>query len=239
MRRSDVPGAARHFLAGLRAALPVVAGYLPIAVSFGLVARDAGFSPAMAALMSAVVYAGASQFAAAAMVAAGTMVPEIVLATFFMNLRHLVMTASLMRKVSVPSRTQRLGIAALLTDETFAVASFSREAALARAPGLAGLMLAAWTTWWAGTILGARMADLIPPALAEAMGVMLYGLFIGLLVPAVRGAPIGLAVAVTAMASHTALRLVLAPGWAMVAAIILGAALAPLLARGRKAGAAS
>ncbi len=56
---------------GLRASLPVVLGYLPAAVAFGVAAREAGLSTVEALLMSLVVYSGASQFALVGLVAAG------------------------------------------------------------------------------------------------------------------------------------------------------------------------
>lgn len=222
-------GAARHFLVGLRASFPVVVGYVPIAFSFGLVSHGGGLPLWAAALMSAIVYTGAGQFAAISMLGLATPVPEIVLAVLFMNLRHVVMNLALLPRLAVRSLGLRGLVALGVTDETFAVAAFSREPALSTAAGMLGLNCGAWLSWLLGTIPGAWAAALVPKALNDAMAVMLYGLFIGLLVPAVRGAPRGLAIALGAMAVHLAARQVLAPGWSLVAAIVLGAGLTFLL----------
>jgi predicted branched-subunit amino acid permease len=53
----------RGFPEGLRASVPVVVGYLPAAVAFGVAARGAGLSTAETLLMSLIVYSGTSQFA--------------------------------------------------------------------------------------------------------------------------------------------------------------------------------
>lgn len=50
-------------------------GYLPTAVAFGLVAREAGLGVTDAVLVSVVIFAGASQFALVGLVAAGSAVP--------------------------------------------------------------------------------------------------------------------------------------------------------------------
>jgi len=221
--------AAHRFFDGLRASFPVVVGYLPIAFSFGLVSHEGGLPLWASALMSAVVYTGAGQFAAISMLGMGTPAPEIVAAVLFMNLRHVVMNLALLPKLAMRSLGLRSLVALGVTDETFAVSLFSDRDDVLTPAGMLGLNLGAWCSWWMGTVCGAWAAGLVPKALNDAMAVMLYGLFIGLLVPAVRGAPRGLAVAVGAMGVHLAARQVLPPGWALVAAILLGAGLTFLL----------
>lgn len=210
------------FARGCHAALPVALSYFPIAVSFGIVAGDGGLPLWLAALMSAVVYAGASQFAAVAMLRLGAPAPEIVLATFFLNLRHLVMNLSLLPRLP-DSRLGRLLVAPGITDETFAVASFHPDERVRSIAGMAGLALTAWASWLAGTVTGGLAADALPALFTEAMAVALYGLFIGLLVPAVRAAPAGLVAATAAMAVNWAASQVLPPGWAIILAILAGA----------------
>jgi 4-azaleucine resistance transporter AzlC len=211
------------FLTGLRAALPVMAGYLPIAFSFGLVSHAGGLTPWMAALMSAMVFAGASQFMALSMLGMGAPIPEIVVATLFMNLRHLVMNLSLLPRLGIHSWSARSLVSVGITDETFAVASFSNKADLLGTAGMLGLNGGAWAAWWAGTLMGGWVAPLIPKTVNDVMAVTLYGLFIGLLVPALRAVPKGVVAAGAAMAIHFGARQVLPAGWALVAAIILGA----------------
>jgi len=227
--------AAQRFLSGLRASFPVVVGYLPIAFSFGLVSHEGGLPLWASVLMSAVVYTGAGQFAAVSMLGMGTPGPEIVMAVLFMNLRHVVMNLALLPKLAMKSMGLRSLVALGVTDETFAVSMFSGSDDVLTLAGMLGLNLGAWMSWWLGTVCGAWAAGLVPRGLNDAMAVMLYGLFIGLLVPAVRGAPKGLAIAIGAMGVHLAARQVLPPGWALVAAILLGGCVTFLLPESQEA----
>ena len=218
-----------HFRQGLKASFPVVVGYLPIAFSFGLVSHEGGLPWWAAGLMSLIVYTGAGQFAALSMLGMGTPMPEIVAAVLFMNLRHIVMNLALLPKLAIRSLGLRSLVALGVTDETFAVSLFSADEEVLTTAGMLGLNLGAWSSWWMGSLVGAWAAGLVPKGLNDAMAVMLYGLFIGLLVPAVRGKSRGLVIALGAMAVNLAARQVLAPGWALVAAILLGAGLTFLL----------
>jgi 4-azaleucine resistance transporter AzlC len=106
---------------GLSAAWPICLGYIAIGLAFGVIARKTGLLPLEVGLMSIVVYAGSSQFIAAAMIGAGAGLLPVVLATLFINLRHLLMSSSL----SIHLRDLRGGWLALfaygVTDESFAV----------------------------------------------------------------------------------------------------------------------
>jgi predicted branched-subunit amino acid permease len=70
---------------GVKAALPIVLGYLPVGMAFGVLARQAGLSPLESGSMSLLVYAGASQFIAVEMISKGVPWVPIVLTTFFIN----------------------------------------------------------------------------------------------------------------------------------------------------------
>ena len=76
---------------GLSAAWPICVGYIAIGLAFGVIARKTGLQPLEVGLMSLLVYAGSSQFIAAAMIADGAGLLSIVLTTFMVNLRHLLM----------------------------------------------------------------------------------------------------------------------------------------------------
>ncbi len=106
---------------GLSFAWPICLGYVAIGLAFGVIARKAGLLPLEVGLMSIVVYAGSSQFIATAMLGTGAGFFPIVIATFFINLRHFLMSSSL----SIYLRNLRGGWLALfaygVTDESFAV----------------------------------------------------------------------------------------------------------------------
>ena len=60
---------------GIIDGLPLLGGYIPVAISFGVIAIQAGFSTLEATLISVFIYAGASQFLLVAMVASGAPCP--------------------------------------------------------------------------------------------------------------------------------------------------------------------
>ncbi|PKL16841.1 MAG: autotransporter, partial [Spirochaetae bacterium HGW-Spirochaetae-5] len=110
---------------GLYAGFPVLIGYFPIAVTFGLLAKSVNISLIESFCFSAFVFAGASQFVGLNMFHAGIGAGEITLTVFLLNFRHFLMSAALASK----SYFNRLLIPVIsfgVTDETFAVASMKK-----------------------------------------------------------------------------------------------------------------
>src|SRR6185437_3770864 len=85
----------RGVLAGARACLPIALGAGVYGVVFGILARQAGMSLAEALLMSAIVFAGASQLVALGLWVTPLPVGALILTTLIVNLRHVLMGASL------------------------------------------------------------------------------------------------------------------------------------------------
>lgn len=227
----------RAFFQGLRAGAPIAVGYLPIAMAFGVLARSAGVPEVAAVAMSALVYAGASQFVAVNLLALGVAWSEIVLTTFLLNLRHLLMTAALSRRIEpdVPKPLRAL-VAYGVTDETFAVAALAPDATL-RPAFLLGLNAIAFAAWNVGTVLGLVVGAGLPQALQASLGIALYAMFLGLLIPPMRTSRAVAAVAASAALTHAALTALaaavpLSPGWRIVLATVVGAAVGAALAEG-------
>jgi 4-azaleucine resistance transporter AzlC len=174
-------------LQGVRSGLPIVVGYLPIAFSFGVAATNFGFSVREAVFLSAVIYAGASQFLALPLLASGTPVLVSCLTLLAMNLRHLLYGPALLDRAGARARSRHSWAWAFgLTDEVFATAI----AFLAgRAHGwterwMLGIGAAAYLSWVAGTAAGAFAgggALAAYPAVEAALGFMLPALFLSLL----------------------------------------------------------
>src|SRR5699024_4727466 len=87
------------FQAGIQAGFPIILGYIPVAITFGVLAAQSGLSLFEITLMSALVFAGASQFMGVNMIVAGTSMIEIVVATFVLNFRHFIMSLSFMNEI--------------------------------------------------------------------------------------------------------------------------------------------
>ena len=225
---------ASTFVQGVRAGRPSAIGYLPIAIAFGLLARSAGVSLYIAVLMSLLVFAGASQFIAVNLLALGTHAWEIILTTLVINLRHFLMSASLSQRLAPQlSRGWRSLLAFGLTDETFTVASLQAQSVLG-GPFVLGLNLIAYASWVAGSAAGVLLASGLPAAIQASMGIALYAMFIGLLVPSLRnGLPVIIvvmtAVLLQAIMTWIPLFSSLATGWKLVISAILASMLGATL----------
>lgn len=223
--------AERNFIQGVTAALPIVIGYLPIALTYGLLAKQAGIPLLHIVLMSALVYAGASQFMAVNMIAAGAGAIEIVFATFILNLRHFIMGLSLMNRLKRIPVVYKIFVSAGMTDETFALASIKQEEAKAAGGHqfAAGLVLASYASWVIGSLFGGLLSELIPPSISQSMAIALYAMFIGLLVPSVRKELRVGVVALLSMLLCYVFNQYVASGWAIVFATIAGALIGAFL----------
>lgn len=216
---------------GVSLGLPVALGYLPVAVTFGLLARQAGLSAPQAVGMSLWVYAGASQFLALQMIATGAGLTQIVLATFILNFRHFLMSTALAQRLHLRGPMTPL-LAHGITDETFVVGSIEHDRSPLSVHAFAGLALCAHVAWVAGTLAGSLLVALVPPRLADALGIGLYALFIALLVPSARANwRAGLTAGASALAAWALRRSApgLSGGWVLILATLGVSALATLL----------
>lgn len=223
--------AKQEWRAGVRAAAPVMLGYLPVGIAYGVVARQAGLSVRQTVLMSLTVYGGASEMMAAGMAAQGATVLAIVLTTFILNLRHIIMSTCVFGRMQGGSRAVRMLAAFGVTDETFAVYSTAPHAP--DTPGyFMALALSAYLSWAAGSWLGAVATGLLPPLITSALGISLYAMFIGLLLPGLHGNARLAALVVLTAVCNTALCSIpgMDSGWAMIASTLGCAALGTLFA---------
>ena len=171
------------FLVGMRLALPVVLGYLPVGFAFGVLAVQAGMTPVTVGLMSYFVYAGSGQLIAAGLLASGTSTAGIVLTTFVVNLRHLLMSAAMTPYLRRWSKPLQAWFSFEMTDETFA-ANLGRFNSHGVSKGEAfGLNFFAHTGWVVGGIAGALFDSAISDIRPLGLDYALPGMFIALLIP--------------------------------------------------------
>lgn len=174
------------FRAGLTASLPIAMGYLPIAFSFGVAATRAGFSATEAFALSLIIYAGASQFLALALLTSGAPVLVSAFTLIAMNLRHVLYGPALMRAAGKDGSTRTAWAWAFgLTDEVFgqALGAMARGQRFSERY-MSGLGAGAYASWLAGTALGAVAGGGALegwPAVSAGLGFMLPALFLALL----------------------------------------------------------
>jgi 4-azaleucine resistance transporter AzlC len=144
--------------AGLRAGVPYAAAGFLLSLSFGVLARNAGFSEIAAIVMSAIVFAGSAQFAAISIVSAGGSIGAAVAAAALMNSRFLAMGIAL--APSLPGHAhKRAAQGQTVVDASWAMAN--------RGDGtfdrwfLFGSTAVQYVTWVSGTIVGALIGRVL------------------------------------------------------------------------------
>ena len=149
------PLSSREALRGARASLPICLSVAVYGVVFGVLAAQAGLPVMAVALMSALVYAGASQFVAIDLWGASLDIAAIVIAVGVINLRLMLMTATLgdmFRDVPLPRAMASMFFVA---DETWALTLAEEKRSGAGATFLIGASLALYATWVISTTSGA------------------------------------------------------------------------------------
>lgn len=206
---------------GLIASLPIVIGYFPIAIAFGLMAKNISLSLWDASLLSIFVYAGASQFMALELIYAGVSPLNIILATFLLNIRHMMMTASLSVDFKgIPKKSLPL-IGFGITDETFSVISFNKDKISLLFVGVVCLL--SYLSWVAGTIAGYAIGEILPETLQDSLSIGLYAMFAALLFPEIKKSKKTWLISLMAAAIYAIIYYinVLNSGWDIIVAIVL------------------
>lgn len=220
---------------GIADILPAMIAAVPIGLLFGAVAASKGLSVAEVALMSGLVFAGGAQFAAIEIW--GTPVPVAALAfsTLLINLRHVLMGASLARRTETFRPWQRFLGFAVMADENWAFAE--RRAAWQRlTPLYFGAMGAVfWVNWLLWSTLGALVGSFLGDPQRLGADFAFTALFISLIAGFWRGRATGITVAASAVAAALAYRIAGAP-WHVAAGALAGIAAAAAFApRGSRA----
>jgi 4-azaleucine resistance transporter AzlC len=209
-------------------ATPSIAA-IPIGLLFGAVAAGKGMSAGEVALMSGLVFAGGAQFAAIEIWSYPVPVAALAFSTLLINLRHVLMSASLAPKVRFGTGWRLLTFS-VMADENWALAerrATSRPVTLAYWGPMGALFWANWVLWSTmGAVIGAAMG---PP---ERFGAdfAFTAMFIGLIAGFVRGRSTLLVIASSAAAAALVHRFVGAP-WHVAAGALAGIGAAYALAR--------
>ena len=150
------------FLAGAREIVPLTVGVLAYGLVFGALARQAGLSFTESLLMSGLVNAGSSQFVALALWQIPLPVATIIFTTFVVNLRYMLMGATLRRWFSHLSVLRLYGPLFFMGDENWALTVRAFETGRHDAAFLLGSGLPLFSAWFSGTAIGATLATTLP-----------------------------------------------------------------------------
>ena len=208
MKRARIPP-------GLRAVLPIIVTVPLFAISFGVVARAAGFGVAAPIVMSATTFAGSAQFAAVAILEDGGGVAAAIVAALLLNARYAAIGISV-APLFRGSAARRLAESQLIVDESWALSarpdgSFDRRILL-------GAGLALYVAWVLGTIVGVLGGGVLGDPGRLGLDAAFPALFLALLVGQLRSRR-AVAAAVAGGAIALALLPFAPPGVPLVAAV--------------------
>ncbi len=212
----------RGWLTGVTQAFPIVLGYIPIGIAFGILTQKAGISAINTLLMSLIVYAGSSQLIAVGLFAAGVPALSVILTTFVVNLRHMLMSAAISPYLKGWRKTELAAFAHELTDETFAVHSVRFASDGPNKAETFATNLTAQTAWITGTWLGIMVGGLISDTRPLALDYALPAMFIALLVLQIKDR-IQIAVALLTGGFTVGLLLLGITQWYVILATLVGA----------------
>jgi len=180
----------RSFWAGVRAVLPLLMGDIPFGMIYGVLALDAGLTPASAQMMSSIVFAGSAQFITAQLVREAVPGLVIVLTIAVVNLRHMLYSASVAPYVRALSMRWKVLLSYLLTDEAYAVTILNYEKEGVTPSGhwfFLGAGLTLWISWQLVTAAGVLLGTTLPESWP--LDFALPVTFIALIIPTLKDRP--------------------------------------------------
>lgn len=170
------------FRKGIKDGIPISLGYLAVAFTLGIVAKNAGVTGIQAALTSFCLHASAGEYIAFTLIAGQATILEMVVMEAVANARYLLMSCALSQKIAQDTPIwKRLIMGYFVTDEIFGV-SIS-------VPGKLnpfycfGMAAIASPGWVLGTYLGVILGNILPLRVVSALSVGLYGMFAAVFVP--------------------------------------------------------
>ena len=180
MRRQNLKW--NEYRTGLSRGLPVGMGYFSVSFGFGAMAVSQGLRVFDATLISLTNVTSAGQFAGLTVIVAAATLWEMILTQLIINSRYALMSLALSQRMGQSiGFLPRLVIAFFNTDEIFALAMARVEPLTV--PFMLGLGTLPILGWTLGTMIGALAGSILPASIQAALGVMLYGMFIAIVVP--------------------------------------------------------
>lgn len=217
---------------GFVALLPLWIATAPFGALYAVQARLAGLSLWETQAMSLFVFAGASQFTAVTLLYGGASVWSIILTTLIVNLRHMLLAASVAPYLGNVGVLRRAALAFQLTDESYALSIRRFAEGTGSTAYLLGTNLSMYVCWQASTCVGYLLGRAIPDPARFGLDLIFPLTFLGLLMPMLRGRP-AWAAAASAAAFALAGQALLPGYWYLLLAGIGGSLVGALLeARG-------
>jgi len=198
---------------------------LVVGTTFGVVARQSGLQPVEIAGMSLLVFAGASQFAMVQLFSERVPTAIVIASVLFINLRHVLMAASLRAQLQRLPLAGRIVAGFVLTDESFAMATgYFRRGGRSLAYYFT-FAISLYVLWNLATLAGIAIGSAIGDPRRLGVDFAITATFTGIVVLAIRRRSEAVIAVVAALVSGG-----LALAGASTLAVITAGALAPVIA---------
>ena len=208
------------FILGLKHAIPIWFGYIPVGIAYAVYALNTGLSDFETILLSLTCYSGSGQFLTISMLSSQASFAAILIGIFLINFRYFIMSACVFNRFDNLPLWPRFLMCHLVTDETFAIFT-TQEKGRIGIPYWAGLFLSSWLSWVSGAILGVMASSFLPDSVTLALGIGLFALFIAIIMPGCKSnRKIMLLVVCTALL-NCALSYVIDMNWAIVVSTVV------------------
>ena len=218
----------RDFIQGARKSVPVVVASAPFGMLFGVVAVQNGLSISEAALMSAIVFAGASQLVGLELFGQSIPAWVVVLSIFAVNFRHVLYSAALSRHVMHWTPLKRVIGFFFLTDPQYGESERRSVGGQLTFAWYIGMATPIYVFWVLEAVIGAAFGNLIPDPHAIGLDFLLPIYFLGMVMD-FRDRPLWLpVVAASSIASVIAYNTVGSP-WHVSIGALAGVLLAAVL----------
>ncbi len=227
---SPPPSPATEFRDGIVELAPAMIAAAPIALLYGAIATTKGLSPLEVALSSALIFAGGAQLAASELWTQPVPIAALVVSTFLINARYILMSASLAPKVAhLPLIGRLLGFH-VLADENWALAERRAATRPITAAYFFGMGAVFWANWIIASYLGTVLGPLLGDPRRFGADFAFTAIFIGLVAGFVTEARAALVVVVSAGVATLAF-LAFGSPWHVLAGALAGMAIAFLTHR--------
>ena len=218
-----------EFWIGVRDSVPLVVGVMPFGITCGIMALTAGLTGGEAMAMSMFVFAGAAQFIAITMIGAGIKGwGIIVFTTLLINLRHLLMGASLAPYIiRLPIFLQAL-LSFGMVDETYAITIDRAQKKEYNASYQMGATAFFYSAWILSTGIGVLLSGYISDPLAWGLDFAMPAIFLAMLIPRLVN-PVAIVVCGAAAVVAVVGVLYLPGKWYIIAACLTATAIGGLM----------
>ena len=220
----------KDFIKGIKDGIPICLGYLSVSFGFGILAVGLGLSILSAVGISLTNLTSAGQVAGVGIIAAGGSLLEMALTQLVINIRYSLMGISLSQKLDGSFNTFHRMVASFgITDEIFAVAVSQKSVSPFYVYGLTVISALGWVS---GTFLGAAAGNILPSSVSSAMGIVLYGMFLAIIIPPAKKEKGVLAAVLAAAALSIVFEFVLksvSGGFAIIICSVISAAVCAVL----------